>query len=233
MRHYATITLFFLTACFLLNCESLPVKQDSSEINTNIQEAHKTREPIVIGFKNGFAGIYTVKNYIEEEDAWSYYLELVDVKSGSDKMISARSSDVGFAYPYRPGKKETLVYSGGSKIAIECVIRDIKLPILETSSDDKYEVRLVDGSQIVGAIAGINLKTGELLVRTRVKLFTLPPAVIESITAPRLEVNVILIDGSQRKGTLVKDDPSGVTVKTILGEETYPRHKVHKIVYQK
>ncbi|MBN2160761.1 MAG: hypothetical protein JW807_15340 [Spirochaetes bacterium] len=198
-----------------------------------IQAAYKNKGPIVVGFKNGDAGIYTVTKYNTDEDSWSYSLELLDVKGGSDKKISVMSSDLGFAFPFNPQKKGTLIYTGGNTIPIECVIKGVKSSIIETSSDDKFEIKLVDGSQIVGEVAGINLKTGELLVKTRVKLFNLPPDVIESIITPKLEVNVILIDGSQRKGTLIKDDADGIVIKTILGEETYPRHKVHKIVYQK
>lgn len=31
----------------------------------------------------------------------------------------------------------------------------------------------------------------------------------------------------------MKDTAEGVVIKSILGEESYPRYKVHKIMYQK
>ncbi len=118
----------------------------------------------------------------------------------------------------------------GSLVALDTVYRGINGKTVLMSSG-KCILTMIDDSAIQGEVVGYNLETGLISFATLVKTFEIEQKNLQSISAYEDKVKLILLDGSFRNGILVKDDGAVVSIKTMLGIETYERAAVIKIEY--
>lgn len=151
----------------------------------------------------------------------------------SDRSISMIEYVV---FKLNPGVKIALPFKyGWRKMEITGTVRGVKDTLVLITPDQKYELKLIDKSVMQGEITAVDCMKNEIVFTTKITSYTLAQDKIDDIKMvdSSVEVRLVLIDGTQRNGRLIKDDGRVIVVRTILGEETYPRDKVLKIEYKK
>ncbi len=202
-----------------------------------LQENREKSEIIIFAERTG--KLVAVANpLVNQEDfslgtltksSYRYYL----TKRGSNRKELIDMNFLKFIFIVDPACKTKIKYKSGNNTSnLELIIKDANGSKLYTGSPIRTEVKLTDDSKIIGELTQIDVKTGNLHIKTKLQDFNIPYNTIKGIKMSIEEVKLILIDGTERKGGLLKDDGNIIVLRTILGEETYDRRKVYKINYQ-
>lgn len=227
MKKINFLMLLSLAVFFSFSCTS--VSKFQQELNHKVaEEAFKSGEPVFIkcGWFNQ-NGVYTVTSYSASDG-------IINIKKiGSNETDSSmlwRIENIYFV------KKEfmtdwTIKYSKGS-YTLKGSIAEVTKNLIKIKPFYKTDLTLIDNSVMTGLISGFYPASGDIIFTTKFKNYTLSGDKILKLSDSGSEVKVILLDGSQRLGLLTQDDGDKVTIKTILGIESFNRKDILKIDYK-
>jgi len=105
--------------------------------------------------------------------------------------------------------------------------------VFQLSDDQKYRATLIDGSVMEGRLVQYDDVKREITLKTTTREYAINGAKLSKLEEAVISVRLILRDGNKRVGNLVEDKKGSITIKTILGVETYSRKEIRKIEYIK
>lgn len=102
------------------------------------------------------------------------------------------------------------------------------------NNDEKLKVTISDRSFFIGTLADKMADSENITFLTPGKKYTIPKSKVLEIKYYNVSyVKLILLDGSEIFGTIIKDDGHSISLKTILGDMSFPRKEILKIEYVK
>ncbi|MCU0847190.1 MAG: hypothetical protein MUD12_04815 [Spirochaetes bacterium] len=223
------IFFIFLSVALLPlpGCKTTSIIQSYMDKNKVLVKAYKAGKPVAIKFSDS-SGSFIIKEYSGDEE----YARLLISDKSTGKIYKRISDSIRFAYPL--DEEGTIVnYSfKGTNLVIKCRVKSIEGDTIQITSEKKFEVNMPDDSELFGIITGIELMTGDIYLTSKIMTYRIPVNKIIRIRESSNDVKVVLIDGTQRSGILVSDSNNLIVIKTILGEEKYPRNTVNRIEYK-
>jgi hypothetical protein len=218
--------VFMLSAVMVLQCASSTViRQGDDDKTSTINYAGKTGTPVAY---MSFLEKVEFKEVIVNRKNSNLYV--VDKKTNREDSLNP--INVKYIFVINPGYINKINYqTSGGAYPLEFFIKNVNGAAMATGSKINAEVLLTDNTRILGKIAGINFANGDITIQSKLRDFNLTKKVIREIKMSMNEVKLILIDGTERRGGIIRDDGNEIVIRTILGDESYQRRKIHKIVY--
>jgi len=223
------IFIIFISVALLSNtgCKTTSIVQSYMDKNKVLVKAYKAGKPVAIKFSDS-SGSFIIKEYSGDEE----YSRLLLSDKTTVKTYKKISDSIKFAYPLDE-EGATVNYSfKGTNLVLKCRVKGIEGDTLQITSEKKFDVNMPDDSELFGIISGIGLTTGDLYLTSKIMTYRIPVDKIIRIHESSNDVKVVLIDGTQRSGILVSDSNNSIVIKTILGDEKYPRNTVNRIEYK-
>ena len=227
MRTVTThLIVLMLSAVMVLQCASSTViRQGDDDKTSAINYAGKTGTPVAL---MSFLEKVEFKEVVVNTTNRNLYI----VDKRTNRKDSLNPINVKYIFVMNPGYINKINYqAAGGTYPLEFFVKNFNGAAMVTGSKINAEVLLTDNTRILGKIARINFANGDITIQSKLRDFNLTKKVIREVKMSMNEVKLILIDGTERKGGIIRDDGNEIVIRTILGDETYQRRKIHKIVY--
>jgi len=217
--------LLIVAAVMTLHCKtSTVIRQEDSEKTNTVNYAKRTGFPVAL---MNFLEKVAFKEVIIDKGDTNY---VVDRKTNKRDYLNPINVKYVFVLGHGYVNKINYITSNGN-YPLEFLAKSINGATLLTESKINAEVLLSDKTRILGRIGSIDFERGDIVIQSKLRDFNLTKNVISEIKMSMNEVKLILIDGTERRGGIIKDDGNEITIRTILGDEKYNRRKIHKIIY--
>jgi len=149
---------------------------------------------------------------------------IVKVEKIGPLSVDAGSKVIRFKIKFADGRKQTISSSYSKKLSANS---------FELNSGKKYRATLIDGSIMEGQLVQYDHDAKEITLKTKTREYNISGEKLSKLEEFVISVRLKLKDGNERVGNLIEDKGGKITIKTILGVETYSRKEVRKIEYIK
>jgi hypothetical protein len=236
IRISALISLPIIFSVLLLGAPARAAdecNQDNDEIKKLLTGVSGSKNIVLIkrSMWGGGEDFYYVKSWSTSNFRGMFFV-LEDINTKERKEMGLL--EIKCCYVLKLGSKLGVPFKcSNGTIMIKSTIKSIEKSRINFQSGEKFNLTFIDKSVIQGEISYIDLSNNTIVFRTKVRNFEIAGDKVASIETAVEKVKVILLDGSQRIGELLKDSKTEIVIKTILGEESYQRNHVLKIEYEK